>query len=61
MEEAINSAKRSYASGMRPPLWHRAITNFMTSDTFEWVRNELGIIRPTPGRQLGEVMVRTKQ
>lgn len=52
IEKAINSTKRSYASGRRPPLWHRAVTNFMTSDTFERVRNELGIIRPEPEQQL---------
>ena len=50
IEKAIDSAKRSYTSGRRPPLLHRAVTNFMTSDTFERVRSELGISRPRMNR-----------
>ncbi len=55
IEKAIASAKRSYASGRRPPLWHRAVTNFMNADTFERARNELGIIPPAHGAQLDEL------
>ncbi len=55
IEKAIDSATRSYATGRRPPLWYRAVTNFMTADSFERVRNELGIIPPTPGEQLDEL------
>jgi hypothetical protein len=44
IERTIDSAKRSSARGKRPPSWHRATSNFMTSDAFEGVRNELGII-----------------
>ena len=55
IERAIDSAKRSYASGRKPPLWNRAASNFMTSDAFEGVRNELGIIPSTPREQLDEL------
>jgi len=44
IQRAIDSAKRSYATGRRPPLWNRGVSNFMTADAFERVRNELGII-----------------
>jgi hypothetical protein len=46
IEKAIDSAKHSYARGKRRPLWHRAVSNFMTSNTFEQVRDQIGIIHP---------------
>jgi hypothetical protein len=52
IEKTIDRAKRSYARGKRPLLWRRAISNFMTSFTLEEIRDQIGIIRPTPEQQL---------
>jgi hypothetical protein len=52
IQKAINRTKRSYESGKRPSLWHRAVTNFMASEAAQDVRNEIGIINPTPEQQL---------
>ncbi len=52
IEKAIVRAKGAYARGKRPFLWHRAVSNFMTSDTLEQVRDQIGIICPKPEQQL---------
>lgn len=55
IQKAINRTKRSYKSGKRPSLWHRAVTHFMTSDSAQDVRNEIGIINPKPEEQLDQL------
>ncbi|MHC4741823.1 MAG: tetratricopeptide repeat protein [Planctomycetota bacterium] len=44
IKRAIDSAKQSYASGNRPAALHHAVSNFMVSDAFGKVRDELGIM-----------------
>jgi len=48
--KAIDRAKRSYESGKRPALLHRAVSNFMSSVAFEEVRDQIGIIHPETGK-----------
>lgn len=51
IEKAIDNAKRSYSNGKKRPLWYRAISNFMISGALEQMRDQIGIIRPTPQQQ----------
>ena len=55
IQKAIDRTKRLYKSGKRPSLWHCAVTNFMTSDSAEEVRNEIGIISPSSEQQLDQL------
>ena len=52
IEKAIGCAKSAYARGKRHLLWHRAVSNFMNSDTLEQVRGQIGIICPKPEQEL---------
>ena len=52
IEKAIGHANIAYARRKRPLLWHCAVSNFMTSVVFEEVRDQIGIIHPTPEQQL---------
>jgi hypothetical protein len=52
IEKAIAGARCSYANGKRRPLWRRAVSNFMTSGALEPIRDQIGIIRPSPEQQL---------
>lgn len=51
IEKAIAGVRRSYANGKRR-LWHRAVSNFMNSGALEELRDQIGIIHPTPEQQL---------
>ena len=44
IKRAIESAKQSYSRGNRPAALHHVVSNFMTSDSFGEVRNELNLI-----------------